>query len=266
MQKLPKDSNYTVRSANVIIYENNVKEIYYLISKNDKIIEEIKIKLPRTSEPNESNKIINKNNKFINGYKVVKVASGEYSYIDEANELLVPYRYDIAFDFNEYGYAIVCKDGNVTWINKNFHYLDSNGLFVKDTPNSNWQSSDVWQRVTSFSESKNPLSLVSKNRGLCKKTAYLETTGKLKQFYRYDGKLVNTNPHSVFRQGTTFDKDGIAMADDCMLFDKGYYMTYKDLIKICNQKGIIDTVVEEAEKYFEQPKIKKLINKKKYNY
>lgn len=262
MHKLPKNSNYTVRSANVIIYEDKIKEIYYFISKDGKIIEEIKVKLPAIGRPSASNKIINKNNKFINGYKVVKIANGEYSYINESTQLLMPYRYDIAFDFNEYGYAIACKDGNVTWINQDFYYLNSNGIFIEDTLNSNWQSNDVWQSVTNFSESKNPLSLISNYKGLCKKTAYLETTGKLKQFYRYDGKLVNTNPHSIFRQGTTFDKDGIAMADDCMLFDKGYYMTYKDLIKICNQKGIIDTVVEEAEKYFEQPKIKKLINKK----
>ena len=69
-------------------------------------------------------RIIDSNENFVNGFKVVKTANGEYAYIRESDNSLLPFRYDIAFDFNEFGFAIVGKDGSVSWINKDFKYLN----------------------------------------------------------------------------------------------------------------------------------------------
>ena len=44
---------------------------------------------------------------------------------------LLSYRYDIAFNFNDYGLAIVYKDGQLSWINSDFCYIDLMGQIVK---------------------------------------------------------------------------------------------------------------------------------------
>jgi len=43
----------------------------------------------------------------------------------------LPYRFDIASQFNEEGIAIVAKDGVVIRINKQFNIVDENKIMVK---------------------------------------------------------------------------------------------------------------------------------------
>ena len=64
--------------------------------------------------PPASFDIIDDSREFVNGFKVVQTANLEYAYVREADNKLLPYRYDIATDFNEYGYAIVGKDARVS--------------------------------------------------------------------------------------------------------------------------------------------------------
>ena len=52
--------------------------------------------------------------------------------LSEKDNILLPYRYDIATDFNEYGFAMIGKNGKVSWIDKKFNYLNIEGKIEKE--------------------------------------------------------------------------------------------------------------------------------------
>ena len=61
---------------------------------------------------NQNNlEIIDNSNDFVNGFKVVQTSNGEYAYVRQSDFQLLPFRYDVASDFNEYGFAMVGKKG-----------------------------------------------------------------------------------------------------------------------------------------------------------
>ena len=78
-----------------------------------------------------SNTIIGETDEFINGFKIVKLLNKQYAYVRESDNVLLPYRFDIASQFNEEGIAIVAKDGIVTRIDKEFNIVDENKIMVK---------------------------------------------------------------------------------------------------------------------------------------
>jgi len=261
MESLTNKNNNVIRRGTVTIDENHIRHINYIINQNGKIISEIKVSLPEFHRPETSNKIINEKVNFVNGFKVVQTSNGEYGYIKEADNTLLPYRYDIAFDFNQYGFAIVGKDGNVTWINKEFQHLNLAGRMVEESKsNDSWSRTDGWLSVDTFSEGNIPLSLVYDNKSVHNNvTAYFGIDGKLKEFYHYNGEINDDYPKTHFSNGTPFDKSGNAIADNYLLFAKGYYTSYKYLIEFCRQKGFIKILDEEAAKYFDNNTGKKLI-------
>lgn len=166
----------------------------------------------------------------------------------------MPFRYDVAFDFNAFGFAIVGKDGSVSWIDRDFKYLNLQGEMVEEELDKNYAKFDGWQGISAFSKGNIPLSRVYDGRNTYGKIAYFGTDGKFKEFYRYDGKIDMDSyfSRSTFAGGSTFNEKGHAISDGDMLFAKGYYVSYEDLIKLSMEKGFIDSISADAEKCFDK--------------
>ena len=79
-------------------------------------------------------------------------------------------------------------------------------------------------------------------------------------FCKFDGKIHDDQTYSLFEDGTSFDEDGIARANDLYLFARGYYITYRDLRKIAISRGLLSTLSKEAEQALNKKEGKKLGN------
>ena len=246
MDKMPLKVNNITGGRAFIDRKRHTRKIGYTLNADTDEEEYITVILPENSRPFSSIKIINNNRDFVNGYKVVQTANKEYAYIREKDNTLLPFRYDIATDFNRYGYAMVGKDGNVSWIDKNFNYLNSKGEMVKESPLNEYANFDGFYRVDDFSNSDIPLSRV------CYKysdlVSYFGTNGKLKEFYNYDGKTIEDFSNNQFLNGTCFYEGGYATTDNRILLSKGYSIYTKDLISICDGKGFFNTISKNIEK------------------
>ncbi len=251
MEKLPEKINSIIRSSAILVTKG-VRHIYYEINEKEETRTGIHVELPEYWRPKKSDEIVDDSNNFVNGFKVVKTANGEYAYVREADNSLLPFRYDIAFDFNEFGFAIVGKDGSVSWIDKDFKYLNLQGEMVEEELDKNWAKFDGWQGISAFSKGEIPLSRVYDGRNTYGRISYFGTDGKFKEFYSYNGEIDSYFPRTAFGNGSTFDEKGYAMADGDMLFAKGYYVTYKDLVKLSMEKGFIDSISADAEKCFDK--------------
>ena len=144
----------------------------------------------------------------------------------------MPYRYDFASDFNEKGYAMVAKDGTVSWINKTFKYLSVDGIMVEDYINNPNAVFKGVSEIYNFNNGEIPLSKIC----IGNKVSYFGLNGKLKEFYMFDGKIQDYSCTS-FNDGKTFDSNGIAVDYEKILFASGYFCSLPDFIKICAQDG-----------------------------
>lgn len=113
--------------SNIFVAQDWKRKIDYTINDKENHSMKIRVSLPYNTRPKISDEIVSADSEFINGFKVVQTANGEFAYIRESDGLLLPYRYDIATRFNQYGFAMVAKDGDATWINTSFQYLSSKG-------------------------------------------------------------------------------------------------------------------------------------------
>lgn len=252
MQDLPKKINSI--SAGTVIGHLDFRATGYTFNEGEETEKFVSVHLPRFDRPTVSNKIVEDTNDFINGFKVVQTANGEYGYVRESDNILLPYRYDVASDFNQYGFAMVGKDGSVSWIDKSFKYLNSFGDMVDEDLDDDCSEFKGWGEVNNFSEGEIPLSRVYDGRNTYGITYYFGINGQFQTFCEYNGEINDFLSVSRFNEGTDFDKTGYAMANGYMLFAKGYYLSYKDLIKLCKEKGFINIICEDAEKCLEKEK------------
>ena len=252
MEKLPEIINSVIRDGSIFIDLRHVRNICYTINRDEDTETSIHVELPEFYRPKKSNEIVDESSSFVNGFKVVKTANGEYAYVRESDNSLLPFRYDVAFDFNAFGFAIVGKDGSVSWIDRDFKYLNLQGEMVEEELDKSWAKFDGWQGVSAFSKGDVPLSKVYDGRNTYGRISYFGTDGKFKEFFRYNGEIDNYFSTTTFGNGSTFDEKGHAMADGDMLFAKGYYVSYKDLIKLSMEKGFIDSISADAEKCFDK--------------
>ena len=245
MDRLPKNINSIICSR---IYAGcGIRQIYYEINEKEETRTSIRVELPYW-RPKKSDKIVDDSNNFVNGFKVVKTANGEYAYVREFDNSLLPFRYDVACDFNEFGFTIVGKDGSVSWIDKNFKYLNLQGEMVEEEPDK----FDGWQGISAFSKGDIPLSRVYDGRNTFGRISYFGTDGKFKEFFRYIVYLFFYYSRTTFGNASIFDEKGHAIADGNILFAKGYYVLHEDLIKLSMEKGFIDSISEDAEKCFDK--------------
>ena len=211
----------------------------------------ISFKIPKSSKPDVSFDIIDNTRDFVNGFKVVQTADKKFAYVRENDRALLPYRYDIATDFNEYGYAMVGKNGSVSWIDKEFRYFNAKEeKFLNEKEND----SDIFNgylSITDFSKGINPLSRVCYfgNNNL---VSYFGIDGKIKEFYKFDGENIREDyPNKTFSYYTTgFNDKGYAISNngEHILLSSGYYISTKDLIRLNDEKGFLDPINNEIEK------------------
>lgn len=254
MEKIKKVNNL-ICSGRIFISPDQSRRVCYTINQYEADQTNIFVSLPRYSRPERSDIIVQEAEEFVNGYKVVQTANGEYAYVRENDNILLPYRYDIAYNFNEFGFAIVGKEGSVSWIDKDFKFLNLKGEMVEESSLYSWYW-NAWQKVSSFSKGSIPLSLVYDGRHHYGKSAYFGIDGKMKEFYHY-GCNKDAYATSFFQDGTIFDERGYAQADQYVLLASGYLVSYEDLFKICAENGFLDFISEEADKKFGE-KIKML--------
>lgn len=210
--------------------------------------------------PDKTREIVEENSEFVNGFKVVKLANNYYSYIRESDNKLMPYEYDVAFNFNEYGLAIVGRDGSVSWINKDFKYLDSKGNMIQERKD-NWNTFEGWRVIHNFSNTLNPLSKLLQGDEDYGRVIYLDKDGKIKKFYQYDGSMSKKEFKSEFFNGEDFNKSGYAIADEYILYDKGYCILRSDIIKLCLEEGFIDFLFDDADFKYNKLEDKRLQKK-----
>ena len=248
MKKLPKEIKSIKGSVYSFVDKGTERYAYILNEGTDKEVR-VNVLLPYYSRPDISFDIIDDSRDFVNGFKLVQAANMEYAYVKEEGNTLLPFRYDVATDFNEYGYAMVGKDGKVSWIDKNFKYLNSKYEMV----NEDSSKFNGFLSVSDFSKGEHPLSKVcSCSSDWDKKTSYFGVDGKIKEFSRYDGEIIrDSNSIKNFSYySEDFNDKGYATANNdwLILLSSGYYLYTKDLIRICGEKGFLDTISSRIEK------------------
>lgn len=257
MVNLSSKINSISCDSNIFITSDFKRTVYYTVNEKENPIR-ITVKLPYFTRPEISDEIINSESEFVNGFKVVQTANGEYAYIREYDGVLLPYRYDIASDFNDYGFAMVAKDGNTTWINKNFQYLSKNGDMIDENLDDElykYHKFEGFQKVYKFSTGKYPLSLVYDGRNRYAYSFYFSTEGKRKEFYQFDGSFNYEYTFDSFGSVDFGDKDYI-MIGQGILFSKGYYCPLKYFFELCEKKGIISNIFENIDTSFNKEKVK----------
>ena len=251
MNELPKKI-ISIKGAQGSGGEAYARKNIYTLNEGTRKEKIISIEKPLLSRK-KSFDIIDDTRDFVNGFKVVQTANKEYAYVREDNFLL-PYRYDIATDFNEYGYAMVGKDGSVSWINRNFRYFDVTKEKFLEEENVSFAFNDI-RSINDFGKGKYPLSKMVYKKVLHyyeEETVYLGVDGKIKQFSKYDGEKIseNNSMKEFSEQSTNFNNKGYATANagSLILLSSGHYLTVKDLIRICEEKGFLDAINSRVEK------------------
>lgn len=248
MSDLPKEIKSIKGSVYSFVDKGTERYAYILNEGTDKEVR-VNVLLPYYSRPDISFDIIDDSRGFVNGFKVVQLDNKEYAYVKEEGNTLLPFRYDVATDFNEYGYAMVGKDGKVSWIDKNFKYLNSKYEMV----NEDSSKFNGFLSVSDFSKGEHPLSKVcSCSSDWDKKTSYFGVDGKIIEFSRYDGEIIRDRDSikNFSYYSEDFNDKGYATANNdwLILLSSGYYLYTKDLIRICEEKGFLDTISSRVEK------------------
>ncbi len=203
-------------------------------------------------------KVDDPNRKFINGFKAIKVGQETYGYVRESDNKLMPYYYDNAYDFNQYGFAMVGKEEAMTWINKDFRYLRNDGR--SGCYNNRYAMSEDYlydalriihgfYSVGEFSKGSIPLSRISFGNGY---VIYFGVDGEVKKFTNYNGKEL-----CKVKNGTPFNENGIAIAEfedkKLILFAEGYCVAFDDITKLALDRGFINSINKEVkQKCFEK--------------
>ncbi len=253
MVKLPKEIK-SIKVSRVLPQEEIVKYSYVINEgKDDKLC--MPIVLPYyygayLRHP-ASIDIIDDSRDFINGFKVVQTDNEEYAYVREEDNKLLPYRYDIATDFNLYGYAMVGKNARVSWIDMNFRYFNEEEEKFTKEQEIGYNTFNGLLGVSDFSKGETPLSRMYRH-GYENKVSYLGTDGNIKEFYNFDGEIIRDDESNKYFSyySEDFNDLGYAKANDgeIILLSSGYYLYTKDLIRICEEKGFLDTISSRVEK------------------
>ena len=248
MSDLPKEIKSIKGSVYSFVDKETERYAYILNEGTDKEVR-VNVLLPYYSRPDISFDIIDDSRDFVNGFKLVQTANMEYAYVKEEGNTLLPFRYDVATDFNEYGYAMVGKDGKVSWIDKNFKYLNSKYEMV----NEDSSKFNGFLSVSDFSKGEHPLSKVcSCSSDWDKKTSYFGVDGKIIEFSRYDGEIIRDSDSikNFSYYSEDFNDKGYATANNdwLILLSSGYYLYTKDLIRICEEKGFLETLSSKIAK------------------
>ena len=252
MEKMPKRIT-SIKGSNIFVANKTSKFTYTLNKETDDAIK-VPIVLSWTHtlcRPKKSFTIIDDSKDFVNGYKVVQTANKEYGYVREYDNTLLPFRYDIATDFNQYGYAMVGKNAKVSWIDKNFRYFNAEKEEFTEENEIGYNTFCGFLSVSDFSKGEYPLSKIYRF-GYNNEVSYFTPDGKIKEFSKYDGEIIRDSDSikNFSFYSTEFNDKGYATAnkDNIILLSSGYYLSLKDLIRICEEKGFLETLSSKIAK------------------
>ncbi|MBR4261867.1 MAG: hypothetical protein IKQ35_00700 [Bacilli bacterium] len=203
--------------------------------------------------------VIESEEEFTNGFKVVMLNSGQFGYVRESDNRLLPNRYDIALNFNEYGFAMVGRDGRVSWVNSELKYQSIlSEEMIEDDPEDRFTG---WEVIHSFSEGEEPLSLMSKtgrreyreeiggyyDTSTC---SYLTIDGSKKKFRKFDENGINREYYSTrFSYGEPFNNRGTSKVlltmygenKEYLILASGYYMNIETFVNLADVVTTPDT-------------------------
>lgn len=199
---------------------------------------------------------------FVRGYKVVTMKDGSFAYLREEDGKLLPYRFDIASDFNELGFAMVGLGRGVTWLNKKFEILT--GTYWEPYTDLGIHEAPNWCGVREFSGSpETKLSALFQPvfGGNVLMGCYMNSFGELQYFYRFNGELkpektdcIVIPQKSILFRGTValnlkdydFDGNGYLRFEDRIYFARGFFITLEDLFKLSKQRGLLENLNREV--------------------
>lgn len=246
---IPQSSfDYKYYHEYVINYDDN---------KNKKVID-VPVKNIYGTRNTFSKKIVS-SNKFINGFKLVILEDNTFGYIRESDNVMVPYRYDIASDFNEYGLAMVGKYGFVTWIDKDFNYLSNEGYvkgkmaeetgpFIGFNAVFEFDNKGI-SRVCEIDYSKisTPSIMTDKDKFY---TSFFTKDKEILKFKEYGSPIETTKTKF---SGNSVVKIDCADLDEEYVFMQGYYINKEDIsfdIKYLSElrKLVIDKKIDDLNK------------------
>lgn len=232
--------------------------------------------------------VIDDTNNFVNGYKVVELSNHKFGYIKEETNELMPFYFEVASNFNDYGLAMVGKRSSVAWIDKNFGHINMMSGFCKPPITltieniceylNHEMAFKSYSKICNFSGKQVPLSMVSishvydndfppiKNQPFYN-ASYIDINGKYKEFMYYDGNFKDYMD-TAFHTGTSFNELGYALASTMnivgersnkqmvsdinghyILFDNGIYCNMEIFQKLCIEHGgTISSIKEDLEK------------------
>ncbi len=194
---------------------------------------------------------------FINGFKVIRFGNGEYGYMKE-DGTVDHHRFDIAGNFNEYGFAMVAKNGKVTWINREFCFLstrldEDTGLYVHEMTAKEMIPSQSYNSIEDFMGEESPISSIQYYHDCCMTYFFLNTSGEIQKFFSYrnpkEPKCSLRDYRTMFSKKPTFDKHGVALVDNIVLFANGRYISVSFLIDILKNLGLLDQIDELVNNY-----------------
>lgn len=198
---------------------------------------------------------------FTNGFKVVRLSDGLFGYVREEDGMLLPERFLIAGEFDEYGFAMVGKENGVTFIDKDFNALAS----LKSYRNGN-ESFTLLDRLNL--DGLDPLKFDNRQGNACVPQAvigyshnrffighvcfgnlvsYVDLEGNVKPFYKYGidvpekyfSALPNNDKSDILESlyAKQFNRDGYLVLENLILFEAGYYSTFEDITSLLIQSG-----------------------------
>lgn len=99
---------------------------YFTYTNTDGWTESIEINYIDISDLNNLETVVDRT-RYVNRFKVVRFKDGLYGYVRQSDKKVLPYRFYLASNFNEYGYAMVALKNGVTFIDTGFNVYTMNG-------------------------------------------------------------------------------------------------------------------------------------------
>lgn len=248
-----------------------------------------------TARDNPTDEIIEER-EFINGFKVVRFKNGEFGYIRESDNKLMPYRFDVATDFNSYGLALVGKNCKVNYIDENFQVFEYDIKYPQKTGHyllDYWitmQKDMLWtdyekelfslrkvkigdkrpsfDEMTCFFEGEKPFAIMGEFYKEC--STPITPTGEVARFHNYyhpekeesliminGGRLDAINDCAIMYPGGNYNNPKVYSPT-------GTSFTYEDLIKFTMELDLIKILQAKAKEDIGYDKSEKLRIEKYY--
>lgn len=242
MSNLP--SNFKDLQIDLLSYgvdNNSILNVFYYKDETGKYVEYRTRDLVREEE--EKIEVVSVGEE-VNGFRRVMFSNGKVGFQDREGNVL-QYRFSIASDFNEYGFAMIGTSDGVTWINREFKKLTSRGSWTI--------LEDKFALLpTGVSEYVNGLSIISFNRRSKRQTFVLDTNGQ-KVVFRDSKRDLAVEFESQTDIRSSLAEDGYQITSKGIFFANGTFMMFEDLVDLSEIREVLGNLGASA---FEQEKLR----------